>query len=155
MQHKTTSPKETQAIATLLGRELGNAHIHRSGALIIAFTGDLGSGKTTFIQGFARGVGIKRRMVSPTFTLMRRYAIPKTSPAYRSGFRSLVHMDAYRVHTPRELTVIRFGDWISDPTAIVLIEWAELVRRLIPKTALSVRFSHGTRENQRTIAIGR
>ena len=155
MHHRTTSPKETQAIATLLGRELGDARIHRSGALIIALTGDLGSGKTTFIQGFARGVGIKRRMVSPTFTLMRRYAIPRTSPAYRSGFRSLVHMDAYRVHAPRELRVIRFEEWISDPTAIVLIEWAELVRRLIPRTALSIRFSHGTQENKRTVSIGR
>ena len=154
MRHTTTSPKGTETIARLLAREIGKTHFRVSGALIVTLTGDLGSGKTTFIQGFARGLGITRHLVSPTFTLMRRYPIPRSSPAYRSGFRSLVHMDAYRVHAPAELRVIRFEEWIADPTAIVCIEWAELVHRLLPRTTIPVRFAHGTTERIRTVTVG-
>lgn len=154
MRYVTRSPQKTQAIAFLLAREIGKTRLRAPGALILALSGTLGSGKTTFIQGFARGLGITRRTPSPTFTLMRRYAIPKVSAAYRRGYRSVVHMDAYRVHSPSELRVICFHEWLADPTAIVIIEWADLVRRLLPKGTLSVRFSHGKQENERSMTIG-
>jgi tRNA threonylcarbamoyladenosine biosynthesis protein TsaE len=152
MRYRTRSARETRGLGELLGQEIGKTRLKTRGALIVALLGDLGSGKTTFIQGFARGIGVKRRTVSPTFTIMRRYAISRTVAAYRTGFRSLVHVDAYRVHKPAELKIIRFEEWLADPTALVLIEWADLVRPRIPRTALRVRFEH-QRGDARAIVI--
>lgn len=141
MRHTTDSAKATKDIAskaaTLLLREKPRKY-----ALVVGLIGDLGSGKTTFVGGFARALGIRRRMVSPTFTVMRRYRIPRTSPAYRRGYRSLVHVDCYRVHTPAELAIIRFDEWLRDPSAVVLIEWADLVSTLLPHGTHRIKFKH-------------
>ena len=149
MRYTTHAPEETRALAEILGHELGKTRPRTAGAFIVALSGDLGSGKTTFIQGFARGIGISRRLISPTFTIMRRY------PLRGRAFRSLIHIDAYRVHAPHELSIIRFQEWLADPSAVILIEWADLVRPSLRAPALRVVFSHGKRENERTISIHR
>lgn len=142
MKYHTKSPKETGGIAAKVAKKIVRQGTDGKAA-VIGLTGDLGSGKTTFVQGFARALGIRRRVVSPTFTIMRRYALPKTSSAYRRGFRSLVHVDAYRVHKPKELKVIKFASWLQDPAAIVLIEWADLVGKKLLRDARIIHFAHG------------
>ena len=92
-------------------------------ALIIALTGDLGSGKTTFIQGFFKGVGIKKRITSPTFVIFKRFKI------HDSRFKSIYHIDCYRL-TPKELAVLDFQEIINNPQNIVLIEWAEKIKKI-------------------------
>lgn len=150
MRHQTRSPKETQKIAAKIARKIARQK-PGTRAVVVGLVGDLGSGKTTFVQGFARALGIRRRMVSPTFTIMRRYALPKTSPTYKRGFRSLVHIDAYRVHKPGELKIIKFESWLHDSTAIVLIEWADLIQKKFLRGARIVRFKH-QKENVRGVA---
>ena len=83
--------------------------------------GDLGAGKTTFTQGFFRGLGIKRNPISPTFVIMRRYAVP------RKHFKNIYHFDAYRLKRTEDLAVLGFDDVLSDAKNIVLIEWPERV----------------------------
>jgi len=151
MKIRTKSAKETRMVAARIARR---AVVQKPGkqAAVIGLVGDLGSGKTTFVQGFARALGIKRRMVSPTFTIMRRYVLPKNSPAFRKGFRSLVHVDAYRVHKPAELRIIKFHEWLRDPTAIVLIEWADLIEKKHLRGVRRIRFRH-REENVREITF--
>ena len=69
-------------------------------ALVIALRGDLGAGKTTFTQGFFRGLGIKRNPISPTFVIMRRYAL------HAEGFRNVYHFDAYRLKKEEDMEVL-------------------------------------------------
>lgn len=115
-------------------------------ALIIGLTGDLGAGKTTFIQGFLKGVGLKKRITSPTFVIFKRFKI------HDSRFKSIYHIDCYRL-TPKELAVLDFQEIINNPQNIVLIEWAEKIKKILPKSAIWIKFAHTKNLNQRTIKI--
>jgi len=112
-------------------------------------TGDLGAGKTTFTQGLFHGLGLKKRAQSPTFIIMRRHALKKAT------FKNIFHIDAYRLKTPEALEMLGFKALAADPQNIILIEWAERARKIIPKTALWLNFKHGKKENERMIIIKR
>jgi tRNA threonylcarbamoyladenosine biosynthesis protein TsaE len=130
----------------------------RNKALVIALRGDLGTGKTTFTQGFFKGLGIKRRAVSPTFVIMRRYKIPKqrqvTSDKRQGLFADVYHFDAYRLKKAEDLEVLEFGDILSNPQNIILIEWPERIKEILPKSTVWLRFWHGKKENERKISFG-
>lgn len=130
------------------GVELSDSHDHA--ALVIALQGDLGAGKTTFTQGFARGLGIRRRATSPTFVIMRRFALP-VSAKHKEHFKTLYHIDAYRLKKPDALKHLDFKEILADPTAIVLIEWPERVKGSLPRKAIWLKFQHGKKENERII----
>ena len=132
---------------------------HTRGALVLALQGDLGAGKTTFTQGFFKGLGIKRHAVSPTFVIMRRYRVPKSRGDKRQvasdkGFADVYHFDAYRLKKAEDLEVLEFDDILSNPKNIVLIEWSERVREVLPKGAVWLRFGYGKMENERVIRVG-
>lgn len=97
------------------------------GAQILALSGPVGAGKTTFAKLFAAALGIEKTIVSPTFTLLQPYTLPKPI----RGITTLIHIDAYRLESPDELTAIGFYDFINDPTTIILIEWAENIAELL------------------------
>ncbi|OGZ52785.1 MAG: tRNA (adenosine(37)-N6)-threonylcarbamoyltransferase complex ATPase subunit type 1 TsaE [Candidatus Ryanbacteria bacterium RIFCSPLOWO2_01_FULL_48_26] len=124
------------------------------GAFIIALSGDLGAGKTTFVQGFARGLGIKKRATSPTFIIFRRFAIPKVE-SHKSKVESLYHVDAYRIKKSADLTALGFKEILKDPKNIVLIEWPENIKKILPKTVFWVRFKHGRRELERSLTFSK
>ena len=110
--------------------------------LVIALTGNLGSGKTTFVQGFAKGLGIKQRIISPTFILMRKYG------------ENFYHVDLYRLEGNIESEVRNLGieDIWKDPKNIVVIEWAEKIKKMIPKSAQWIKFENlGKDERKITI----
>ena len=109
--------------------------------------GELGAGKTAFVQGFYNGLKIKKRVMSPTFILVRRSALRHTR------FSNAYHMDAYRIKNPRELSALGFKEMINDPKNIVLIEWADKIRRALPKGTHWLKFSHGEKKNERIIVI--
>ena len=132
----TKSPKETQRAAKLLADEIRKSDI-RNTALVIALRGDLGGGKTTFTQGFARCLGVRRSVLSPTFVLMQSYALPKKKSA---RFRKLVHIDAYRFEKPQEIAVLGWKELVSDNTNIILVEWAERLGNLLPKEKIDIEF---------------
>lgn len=130
------------------------------GAIIITLHGDLGAGKTTFTQGFALGLDIKRRLISPTFVIMRRYPIPavvrKSIKKQITQFKNLYHVDAYRLKNPDGLETLGLAAIFSDPTAIVLIEWPENIKKLLKNSAkemLKLKFEYGKKENERRIIM--
>jgi tRNA threonylcarbamoyladenosine biosynthesis protein TsaE len=108
--------------------------------VVFALSGELGTGKTAFVQGFLSGLGIRRRAISPTFILIRR-------------FGRVYHMDAYRIKSPEEFAKLGWANILSDPRNIVLLEWADKVKRLVPKDAVWIKFWHGGAENERVIQI--
>lgn len=118
-------------------------------AAVLALQGDLGAGKTTFVQGFLKGLGSKRRVTSPTFVLMRRHKVPG------GKFSDVFHIDAYRLKKPEHLAALTLDVILSGPRNVVLIEWPELAKRFLPKNTIWLKFAHGKKENERTITVVR
>ncbi len=118
-----------------------------TGAAVVALSGDLGAGKTTFTQAIARELGVKEHLVSPTFVIMKFYNLPPTSPQpspsqERGQFTKLIHIDAYRLSSKTELEKLGWQEIMSDPKNLILIEWPEQVPGLIPSDAIKVNLSH-------------
>ena len=146
MRFKTGSAEQTQDVAALMVREL------RSGAprpLVIGMLGDLGSGKTTFIQGFAAALGIGRRLLSPTFLIMRSYRLPHAV----AGYERLFHLDAYRLRRRDETEVLGLSDILHDPKNIIFIEWAGNIKSALPQNTIWMKFDHGRHEHERCIEV--
>lgn len=114
---------------------------------MFALEGDLGAGKTTFVQGFFSGLGTRKRPASPTFIIMRRQGLKK------GKFKNVFHIDAYRLKKPAHLEALGFREATASPENIILIEWADRVRSLLPKTTHWIHFKHGAKENKRTIVM--
>lgn len=122
-------------------------------AAILALEGDLGAGKTTFAQGFARGLGIRRRTASPTFIIMRRFAIPAGSGRHtgQGKFKVFYHIDAYRIKKNDPLDALGIKEVLEDPSNIVLVEWPEKIKKILPAKITWLKFGHGGKENERII----
>ena len=110
------------------------AEVLDSRAKVLALYGDLGAGKTTFTQALGQLLGVSEEITSPTFVIMKRYATTNGT------WRSLIHIDAYRLHSSEELEVLGFSDWLQEPETLVVIEWAERVEPLLPPTTTRLRF---------------
>jgi len=143
----SSSSEETKRLGEKLAKKIFKSYPGKT-AKIVALTGELGSGKTTFVQGFFRGLGIRKRATSPTFVIFRRFTF------HVSGFKNLYHVDAYRIKKPKELNALGFGDILKNPQNIVLVEWAEKIKRILLRNALWLKFRHGGKENERAISIG-
>lgn len=140
MRINTHKAKETQIIGKLLGEEIVSSAIETP--VVIALEGDLGSGKTTFIKGLAKGLGIKATIVSPTFILIGSYK----GPAY-----TLYHIDPYRLEKPETLKE-DIKELLRQPYAVIAVEWAPKVKKFLPKDVVYVTCTH-KEKNQREIAI--
>ncbi len=103
-------------------------------ATIIALSGNLGSGKTTFTQFFAKHLGITENITSPTFVIMKSYKL-KTK-----NYKLLHHIDSYRLKSGEELNKLGWQEMISDPKNLILIEWPENVSDVIPQNAIKINF---------------
>lgn len=158
--YRSSSSAETKKLGHDIGRSLarGTAQkIRESGPFVIALQGDLGAGKTTFVQGFLKGLGSKRRAASPTFVLMRRHALGGRikDAASRAKLLSAYHIDAYRLKKMSHLSVLGIEEILKEPRNVVLIEWPEKTKKFLPKKTTWIRFKHGKKENERTITITR
>ena len=111
--------------------------------MVLALTGDLGAGKTTFMQGIALALGIKRPITSPTFTLCQEYDTPRFK---------LVHMDLYRLNGPDDLLTIGFPEHLESG-AVVAVEWPERGGDLIPPDALHISLTLSDEAETRTIEV--
>jgi tRNA threonylcarbamoyladenosine biosynthesis protein TsaE len=119
----TGSPEETRAMARSLAGFLGPRDV-------VSLTGDLGAGKTTFVQGAAEGLNVTEPVLSPTFTLVRRYR--GTLPVY--------HLDVYRLERLQEALDVGL-DEILDEGAVVFIEWGDAIDPLLPPEHLQVELT--------------
>lgn len=100
---------------------------------LVTLRGDLGAGKTTIVQAICRGLAVTEPVTSPTFALIHEYA----APAAR-----VVHCDLYRLETPRDVMSLGLDDLLSDPSAILLVEWPERAGALLPAPTLSLLLEH-------------
>ena len=115
------------------------------GAVVLALAGDLGAGKTTFAQAFAKELGVKERVLSPTFLIFRSYKLKA------KNYQLFYHCDVYRLKDEKELEVLKFSDILNNPQNIVLIEWADKIKEILPKDAVWLHFSHGKSEGERVV----
>ena len=131
----TRSAEETHALGERLGAQL-------SAGDVLGLVGELGSGKTTCIQGLAKGLGVDPNVVrSPTFVLLREYP----------GRVPLTHLDGYRLDSGSSVVWLDM-DWVFDPKKVTVLEWADRVADSLPADYLELRFSHRT-ANQRAISV--
>lgn len=142
----TRSARETKALAKKI---IAGMTREKTGPLILALKGNLGSGKTTFIQGLAETLGVTEKIQSPTFVLMKWYALPRRL----SPFRHLVHVDAYRFESAQDAKHIGIAEILKDRDAVVVIEWADRIQKLLPPRAHWIFFRHGADTGTRTIEI--
>ena len=135
IQARTKSVEETRALAAEL------AALSRPGDLIV-LAGDLGTGKTAFTQGFARGLGVIEQVTSPAFVLARSY----------DGRLPLTHLDVYRLDHLQELVDIGIAEML-DEGGVTLIEWGDVVTPVLPPDFLEVRLDHGGSEDERVVRL--
>ncbi len=128
----TSNAQETMDFGRELAIDLGKKK-RGEGAKIVCLYGELGSGKTTFVQGFAKGLGIMKRLVSPTFIIVRRYLLPNDKSF-------LYHLDLYRLQTIEELEELGLSEMFDDPNAFVVIEWAEKLTENLPQNRIDIWF---------------
>lgn len=140
----TKSIWETQKFAKEFAQFLTREFDSRV-SLVIGFFGDLGAGKTVFCQGFAKGLGISRNIHSPTFVILKTYKLQANS--YK-----LIHIDAYRLQNPKELLDLGWNELIQNPNNIILIEWADRIKKILPQNYIQVKLKHIC-QNKREITI--
>lgn len=140
---ETKNAGETAKVADMLMQELQP----RGNATILALQGELGAGKTTFVQACARSLGIKERVLSPTFVILKAYG------AKNKKFAHFIHIDCYRLDSEKDLLHLGFKELLKDKDAIILIEWADRVKKIIPRSAIWMTCAHGTHSNERYIEI--
>lgn len=132
------SPEETRAVAARLAAECPDG-------AVLCLHGDLGAGKTCFVQGIARAAGVRRPVGSPTFTLVNEYR----------GRRGLAHIDLYRVRGAVDAFSLGLEDYLEHYPGIVAIEWAERAADFMPENAWHVRLSPGEAGDERIVEIVR
>lgn len=147
------------AFAARVAREIirvypSKIRVNQRRATVVALVGELGAGKTAFVQGFLKSFGVKERVVSPTFILLRphRLSIRHLALGIRH-YSAAYHVDCYRIDSPRELISLGFKKIISNPQNIVLIEWADKIKKFLPKNTHWIKFRHGVKSTERIVSF--
>jgi|SRR3989344_8591489 len=145
MQKIAKNVKETNTIAKIFLREILKNNKRNNGALVVALSGNLGAGKTAFAKAIAKNLGIKDKISSPTFVILKKYSVKL------KGYKYFFHIDAYRLENEKDLQVLKWEEIISNKEHLVFIEWPEMVSKAIPSHAKSIAISsneHGHRKFQ-------
>jgi len=140
----TKNSKETRDLGKMLAQEIKNGQV-------VCLSGELGSGKTTFTQGFLQGLKIKGPYTSPTFVIMKHYKPktqnpkPKTQSSTPKNLKKLratgyellgiYHIDAYRINA-KDILNLGWEEIIADSNNIIIVEWAERIKKIIPQNSL-------------------
>lgn len=132
----TSSAAETQQLAEALSA------LARPGDVVV-LAGDLGAGKTAFVQGFGRGLGITDRITSPTFTLVH---------VYDGGRLPVHHLDVYRLEQISEALDLGLAEML-DEGGVVLVEWGEAIMPVLPHDLLEVRLTFGDGDDDRHLGV--
>lgn len=116
-------------------------------AAVLALSGELGAGKTTFTQALAGVLGAQGPVQSPTYVIMKKH------PLRGAPWRTLAHIDAYRLKGAEDLGAIGWGELLADPANLIVVEWPERIDGALPDGTLWLRFSHETPETRR-VSVG-
>jgi len=143
--YKTKSDKDTQELGEDFAKEILNLP-KKDDAIVIGLSGNLGGGKTTFLQGFAKGLGIKEKVLSPTFLILKKFEIRNS----KSEFTNFYHIDCYRLKNEKDILELGWKEIISDPKNIVAVEWPEIIKKALPKNIIEINFNFAA-ENTREI----
>ncbi len=130
----TNNSAQTKKIGRMLAEEILKSKKLKRNAFAVALRGDLGSGKTTFLQGFAKGLGVKEKILSPTFVILKEFKITNHKP------RKFYHFDCYRIEKPKEISELGFKEILACVDNIVAIEWPEKINKFLPKNVLVLKF---------------
>jgi len=144
----TKSAEETKQLAMELAQQIPLSSI-------ITLTGDLGAGKTTFVQGLAAGFGIEKPVNSPTFLIIHRYELKTKNETRKDehiSARFLYHIDLYRIDKQDDIVGLGLLDILKEKESIVVIEWAEKMGKFLPEERIDVQFGYRD-ENKRKITI--
>jgi len=147
MRQKSMSLRDTKKIAgtaICFGEKKD-----RRGALVFALSGPLGSGKTSFVRSAAALYGIsQKKITSPTFVLVKKYNVKK-----HGMFSQFFHADAYRIATEKEFKSAGFPNILRNKDAVLFVEWAENVKRFLPKDSVWIYVAYGKEKKERKITI--
>jgi tRNA threonylcarbamoyladenosine biosynthesis protein TsaE len=146
--YKSKSLADSDTIAKAFADTL-HCHFPRRRALVVALRGELGAGKTAFVKNVARYWGVADEVISPTFIIERIYRIHTGFTQYCT---QLIHIDAYRLASAKELIPLDWERTLRDPRNIVFIEWPEHVADALPDDTVQVSFSLGD-DGVRTVAF--
>ena len=114
------------------------------GAVVVGLHGDLGSGKTSFVQGIAKAFDVKDNIISPTFVIQKRYEM-KDHPQ----FKNMIHIDAYRLEKPDEILPLGWHNIKTDKKNIIFIEWPEKIGEHMPKDHKKILFEFIDKEERK------
>lgn len=129
-----------------LGKRIAKCVLKNKNAFVVGLKGELGGGKTAFTQGFAKGLGIKEKILSPTFVILKKFRIKN------KRFKYLFHIDCYRLNKEKDLIDLGFKEIISSPENIVIVEWADKIKKIMPKNTHWISFGF-IDENKRKIIV--
>ena len=135
------SERETRKLAASFARKL-------RGGEVLALIGNLGSGKTTFVKGLAKALGIEARITSPTFVIANRYKV-------KIGRQQLAlhHYDLYPLKRKSELAELGFGETLQNPKNIVAVEWPQKALPFLPSRTIYIRFAYGKTPTERIVSF--
>ncbi len=137
------SLKDTEKLAKKITKDLA-----KNSGSVLALYGNLGSGKTTFTQFLAKALGVKEKILSPTFVIMKTFSLSKPV----GSFKFLTHIDTYRLNSAKDLTSLGLKDLLKDKENILVIEWPEKIEKLLPKNTVRIYFSV-LNEKERKVVI--
>lgn len=146
MEYTTFSQEETEGIGEKIAKKILKGRIENQ-ARVISLEGELGSGKTTFLKGFARGFGIEEIIKSPSFVIMKKYRLPVTR--YQLPITYFYHIDCYRIEKSKEILALGWQNIIFNPGNIVAIEWGDKIKDILPKDYIKISFSHLTKHKRK------
>jgi len=168
--YTTNSFEETQKLGENLAKKILEPGVQKS-AVVLGLQGNLGGGKTTFLQGFAKGLGIDEKILSPTYVIQKRFSLPSLrghnnarsnpkaqiasspeAPRNDDNFTNFYHIDCYRINKPEEILELGWKEIILDPKNIVVVEWPEKIKKFLPKQTMFLDFKF-VNETQREISF--
>lgn len=141
----TKSSRETKDVAKKMIKEWLELNANKN--LVICLEGNLGGGKTTFVQGLAEGLGIKEIVNSPTFLIMKKYTAPRNKTAGKKY--NLYHFDCYRISSYQEILDLGFEEIISGKNNIIAIEWPGKIKEILPKERIDIKFEFVNEKTRR------
>ena len=138
----THSAKETKDFAKQMINQL-------NGPTVLGLVGDLGAGKTEFAKGVAEALKVKNRITSPTFVLLKIYKVDKN----KKGLKNLIHIDCYRLSHPEELLAIGWAEFLKKNDSLIIVEWADKIKNIMPADTIWLNFHQGRGEEERTVEL--